>query len=572
MDSATVFTPLLALAGLFFLYKLVIRLRLSRAKHPSVRGHAKWSRRLARLVPFYSLEGDRFYACDGAPEDIARQRRGALNRIRTECAAKNEKSLAYAKALVDGISDVRFTGAYRVPFPFRSELPEELKASSVLDASDGVRVRDLDGNWRYDLAGSYGVNVFGYDFYKRCIAAATARAGELGPVLGAYHPVVADNVERLKRISGLEEVSFHMSGTEAVMQAVRLARYHTGRSHLVRFCGAYHGWWDGVQPGVGNDRKVNDVYTLEEMSEQALRVIATRKDIACVLVNPLQGLSPNADAPGDATLMSSQRNAAFDRRAYTEWLQRLRETCRQNNIVFILDEVLTGFRLGYRGAQGFFDLSADLVTYGKTLGGGLPVGVLCGKATLMRRFRDEQPAYICFARGTFNAHPYVMTAMNEFLQQVEKPWFQQVYSEAASVWDARAALLNTRLQDEGLPVRVAHLHSIYTVLYTRPSRYNWMFQFYLRNENLELSWVGSGRMIFSLNYTDEDFHAVTEAFVSAAREMLNDGWWWEAPGFDHRAIRRQLVGEMVAARFPLLARPKRPKSAPVASNLKERTS
>ena len=83
---------------------------------------------------------------------------------------------------------------------------------------------------------------------------ASSASRALGPVLGSYHPVVAENVARLQEISGLDEVSFHMSGTEAVMQAVRLARYHTGRSHLVRFCGAYHGWWDGVQPGVGNPR------------------------------------------------------------------------------------------------------------------------------------------------------------------------------------------------------------------------------------------------------------------------------------------------------------------------------
>ena len=75
---------------------------------------------------------------------------------------------------------------------------------------------------------------------------------DLGPVLGAYHPIVAYNIERIQQISGLDEVSFHMSGTEAVMQAVRLARYHTRRSHLVRFCGAYHGWWSDVQPGIGN--------------------------------------------------------------------------------------------------------------------------------------------------------------------------------------------------------------------------------------------------------------------------------------------------------------------------------
>ena len=93
------------------------------------------------------------------------------------------------------------------------------------------------------------------------------------------------------------------------MQAVRLARYHTGRSHLVRFCGAYHGWWDDVQPGVGNPLPARDVYTLKDMDDATLRVLRTRRDIACVLVNPLQALHPNASAPSDATLVASDRAA-----------------------------------------------------------------------------------------------------------------------------------------------------------------------------------------------------------------------------------------------------------------------
>ena len=116
-------------------------------------------------------------------------------------------------------------------------------------------------------------------------------------MLGPYHPVVADNVRRLRAISGLDEVSFHMSGTEAVMQAVRLARYHTRRTHLVRFCGAYHGWWGDVQPGVGNPVPARETYTLNDMSEDALRVLRTRRDIACVLVNPYQAMKVERERP-----------------------------------------------------------------------------------------------------------------------------------------------------------------------------------------------------------------------------------------------------------------------------------
>src|SRR5262249_40724886 len=275
----------------------------------------------------------------------------------------------------------------------------ESRFGSVVERTQGRRLQDLDATWRYDVSGSYGVNVFGYDFYKECLAAGFARAQELGPVLGPYHPTIRDNVEALRKISGLDEVSFHMSGTEAVMQAVRLARYHTGRSHLVRLCGAYHGWWGDVQPGIGNPVPAHETYTLKDMSEATLGVLRRRNNIACVLVNPLQALHPNASAPGDSGLIDGSRRAHCDRQAYTAWLERLRQVCTERRIVLIFDEVFVGFRLARGGAQEYFGVEADLVTYGKTLGGGLPVGVVCGRKDLMRRFRDDRPADICFARG-----------------------------------------------------------------------------------------------------------------------------------------------------------------------------
>jgi glutamate-1-semialdehyde 2,1-aminomutase len=545
---------LLALASSTLIYRIYIRLRLSRAKHPSLRGHARWSRRIARQVAAYSFDPDQFFTSDDAPESVSHKRRTGLARLAQAARVKSPQSQAFGASLEPVISDARFTNAYRVPFPYREQLPKELQQVSIVEESSGVRVRDMDGNWRYDLTGSYGVNVFGYDFYKECIEQGMSLARSLGPVLGAYHPVIRDNVESICKVAGLDEVSFHMSGTEAVMQAVRLARYHTGRTHLVRLCGAYHGWWDGVQPGVGNQRNVDDVYTLRDLSERTLKVLETRKDIACVLINPLQALHPNADAAADSSLVNSQRSAQFDRPRYMQWLHQIRDVCTRRNIVLIFDEVFTGFRLGYRGAQGYFDVQADMVTYGKTLGGGLPVGVLCGRRDLMQRFKPEQPANISFARGTFNSHPYVLAAMNVFLRRIEQPGYQQLYARAEYTWNSRIARLNDRLRTANLPVEVVNLHSICTVLYGVPSRYNWMLQFYLRDQGLELSWVGSGRMIMSLNFTEEDFDEVIGRFVRAAQCMSDDGWWWQSPELTAQKIQRRLLAEMLQARFPLLTK------------------
>jgi glutamate-1-semialdehyde 2,1-aminomutase len=529
--------------------RLKRRLELSRAKHPSLTGHSRMAKRVARLIPFYEYDEACFFAADGAPDEVIALRRQGFADLAELFRTRFARSAALAGEAAEGISDLQFTASYRVPFQFSRYVRERLKGGGFLQASAGVKVTDLDGNEFYDLTGSYGVNVFGYDFYRSCIAEGSARVAALGPVLGAYHPVVADNVRRLRAISGLDEVSFHMSGTEAVMQAVRLARYHTGRRNLVRFCGAYHGWWEDVQPGIGNPLPPRETYTLKEMDADSLKVLDTRKDIACVLVNPLQALHPNAGAPGDSSLVDSARRANFDRAAYTAWLKQLREVCTRRGIVLIFDEVFVGFRLAPGGAQEYFGVRADMVTYGKTLGGGYPVGVLCGKRALMRRYRDDRPADICFARGTFNSHPHVMAAMNEFLHALDTPEIAGLYAGLDDIWNARAEHLNTRLRDTGLPVRVANLSSIWTVTYNAPSRYNWMLQYYLRAEGLALSWVGTGRLIFSLNYGEADFIAVCERFVTAARRMAADGWFWAPPGASNKGIKRRILREMLHRRL-----------------------
>ena len=553
MSHRTIVWIAVACALAAALPKLWLRLQLSRAKHRSVAGHSRMARRVARLIPYYEYGEDRVFRVDDPPERIADSRRAGFMRLAAEFTARSPKNAALTAGVIDGISDLQFTSRYRVPYQFSAFVRRHLVGGAFVESSAGVTLTDVDGNRFYDVTGSYGVNVFGNDFYKDCIARGSERVRELGPVLGSYHPVVAYNVSRLLEISGMDEVSFHMSGTEAVMQAVRLARYHTRRSHLVRFCGAYHGWWGDVQPGVGNPVTERETYTLRDMDEASLRVLRSRRDIACVLVNPLQALHPNSSAPGDSALLDSGRKAHFDRAAYTRWLERLRAVCDQRGIALIFDEVFVGFRLAPGGAQGYFGVRADMVTYGKTVAGGLPVGVLCGRRAFMRRFREDRPADICFARGTFNSHPYVMGAMCEFLERIESAEIRGLYHGLEDTWNTRAERLNERLETERLPVRVANLSTIWTIRYETPSPYNWMFQYYLREAGLALSWVGTGRLIFSLNYTAAEFGEVAERLISAARAMQSDGWWWAEPAATNQSIKRRVLREMLQARSPFAA-------------------
>ena len=551
--TAWAFYGLGATAAAASLAKLRRRLQLSKAKHGSLAGHARISRRLAAFVPFYEYDENRFFCADGAPAEVATRRRDAFMGLAALYETRFRETNRCTAEVADRISDVQFTDAYRVPFQFSRFVRRHLRNGNFVQSSDGVTITDLDGNRFYDLTGAYGVNLLGYDAYKGTMERGLARVRDLGPVLGPYHPVIADNVRRLAAISGLDEVSFHMSGTEAVMQAVRLARYHTRRRYLVRFCGAYHGWWGDVQPGVGNPLPARDTLTLADMSEDALRVLRTRRDIACVLINPLQALNPNGAPPSDSSLVDGGGNAHFDKQAYADWLKRLRAVCSERGIALIFDEVFVGFRLAPGGAQEYFGVRADLVTYGKTVGGGFPVGVVCGRKDLMKRFRDDRPADICFARGTFNSHPAVMGAMNEFLQFLETPEARRLYGNNLDErWDARAERLNARMRAESLPLRVANMSSIWTVCYGKPSRYNWMLQYYLRAEGLALSWIGTGRLIFSLNYSDADFDAVADRFVAAARAMQRDGWWWCDPSATNKSIRRGILKEMIAHRWSAL--------------------
>ncbi|HEX4856877.1 MAG TPA: aminotransferase class III-fold pyridoxal phosphate-dependent enzyme [Limnobacter sp.] len=539
---------LLTAAGVYLGFKAHRRLQLSRAKHPGLSGHVRMAKRVSKLLPNYSLEGNEFFSCDDAGPALGSRRRRGFDQLAADLQAKMPKGKVLLQQAISSISDAQFTHLYRVPFQFRKMASAHLLPATFLERSEGVRVWDVDGNEYLDVTGAYGTNLLGHDVYKTFIRKASEDMNELGPVLGPYHPVVLDNSRRILALAGQDEISYHMSGTEAVMQAVRLAQYHTGCERIVRFAGAYHGWWGDVQPGIGNPVSADRTLTLQDMSERSLKVLATRKDIACVLVNPLQALHPNMNAPGDSALISSGRKAAYNKEQYSQWLRKLRQVCTANGIVLILDEVFLGFRLAKGGAQDYFGIRADMVTYGKTLGGGLPVGVLCGKSELMKRYRNSRPADICFARGTFNSHPYVMKTMNLFLKHIDSVEAEQMYSTVDSTWNSRRALLNARLAEIELPVEVQNMTSIFTILYTRPSRFNWMFQYYLLQAGVLLSWVGSGRMIFSHNFSDADFDAFCDRFIQAARNMQADGWWETGPACNtNQKIQRRVLRETLRA-------------------------
>ena len=519
------------------------------------------SRRLAHWVKARNYTEEECLRADGAGENWVEARKKALDRLAAFLQAQHAHSIAWARGVRESFSDLRFTDANRVPFPFAGLMREKFNLCSVVTASQGPRLKNLDGHWSIDVSGSYGVNVAGFDRYKEWIDKGWERVKDLGPVLGPLHPIVAENIAILKKISHMDEVSFHMSGTEAVMAAVRLARFNTRRKLIVCFSGAYHGWWDGVQPGLGSERPLDDCLTLKDIHPASLAVIRRRaKEIAAVLVNPVQSFHPNSPPPSDAVLLTSDVRKTQDSTVrYGEWLRQLRELCSACAIPLVFDEVYTGFRLAPGGAQEFFGVEADMVVYGKTVAGGMPIGAVCGKKALMRRFDPQHPMRIAYVVGTFSAHPAVMGAMNEFLRWLVESGTPKLYQESNQRCADWVQSTNQRLADAALPVRVVNLATVWTVLFKEPSRYNWLLQYYLRAEGVTLSWVGTGRCLSSMDFTGQDYQDLQAKLLNAAYQMKSDGWWLTAAEYPGREktmrvrLIREMLGSLVQVPKPLMS-------------------
>ncbi len=541
MLAGAVLVLLIAVFAVSKLVRLVFTLRAVALAPSLTRPLSKWVRSL-------DYSDDEFLRADGAAERWIEIRKLAIERLAQFFQAQSAKSIAWGNEIRESFSDLRFTDANRVPFPFMRAVRDRFNLCSVVTESTGPKLRDLDGHWNLDVSGSYGLNVAGFDRYKEWMEKGWERVRDLGPVLGPLHPIVAENILLLKSISKLDEVSFHMSGTEAVMAAVRLARFNTRRKLIVCFSGAYHGWWDGVQPGLGSERTITDCLTLKDLHPASIDFIRRRaNDIAGVLINPVQSFHPNLPPPSDTVLLTSGVRKTQDSTSrYAQWLRKLREVCSACDIPLIFDEVFSGFRLAPGGAQEYFGVAADMVVYGKTVAGGMPIGLVCGKKELMRRFDPDHPMRIAYVIGTFSAHPLVMGAMNEFLKWLVEPTTARLFQEANSRCEQWVGSTNEKLVESSVPLRVVNLATVWTVLFKEPGRYNWLLQYYLRAEGLMLSWVGTGRCMSSLDFSDEDYAELQTKILTAGQKMRSDGWWLneeQQPGRDS-IMRSHLIREM----------------------------
>ncbi|MEU9521734.1 amino acid adenylation domain-containing protein, partial [Streptomyces sp. NPDC048224] len=395
--------------------------------------------------------------------------------------------------------------------------------------SSGSRVWDLDGNEYIDVAMGFGVNLFGHNepFIKEAIAEQLDRGMQLGP-----QPELAAEVARLiHEMTGNERIAFCNTGSEAVMTAVRLARAVTGRSKIVLFAGAYHGSSDLVlaqrdltsdlgeslplAPGI-TDGVSRDVLVLPYGEAASLDTIRERAgELAAVVVEPVQSRRPDLQP-----------------RAF---LEELREITREAGTALVFDEVITGFRMHPRGVREIFGVEADITTYGKVLGGGLPIGVVAGAADYLDAIdggvhafgNGPRPGVVqTFFTGTFCKHPLALAASRAVLRELRRrgPGLQESVSRKVH---RLADRVNEGFEASGVPIRVVHFGSLFrfrfpAVAARRPDVTE-LFHTALLHEGL---YVWEGRNCFlSTAHTDDDLDTVIAAVLRVGSHLREAGFF-----------------------------------------------
>lgn len=384
----------------------------------------------------------------------------------------------------------------------------------LAQSASGSRLIDVDGNAYVDFAMGFGSIFLGYN--NSYIMEAVRKSTERGIILGALMDEPFRLAERICANTGLERVSFCNSGTEAVMNLIRIARAATNREKIVVFSGAFHGtfdpiyvqkneWQDDISPiprSIGTPMHyMNDIIMLPYEATSLNEIRKYSKDIAAVLVEPVQS-----------------RNPALQPK---EFLGQLRELTKEASILLIFDEVINGFRSGLRGAQGYFGVEADLVAYGKVIGGGFPFGVFGGKAKYLDLI-DHRGGLTSVGNsgkwvstgGTFNGHPATIAAAHAVMDVLENDG-ERIYKKVNSYTERIANELNTFFAQNKIGFKVEYFCSQFIIRSDDTSRLR-LLQYMLINSGIYV-WEG-GTCFVSDAHTEEDI----ELFINTVKKCSVD--------------------------------------------------
>ncbi|WP_186032874.1 non-ribosomal peptide synthetase/type I polyketide synthase [Burkholderia gladioli] len=454
---------------------------------------------------------------------LAAPQRAYLQGFVADLARRTAASKAHASQYREVIADYRALAGFRFSAkdPILPMSLSELFYPVVAEHSEGAQLVDLDGNRYVDLAMGFGVSLFGHGapFVREAISAQLARGMHLGP----QSPLAGEIARMIRELTGMERVAFCNSGTEAVMLAVRLARTRNGRPKIAQFTGSYHGWADGMLVAADPERDPYAVaaapglqtgsgeqaLVLEYGSEHALRMIREHAhELSAVLVEPVQSRRPELQP--------------------REFLQRLRALTSELGIALIFDEMITGFRLHPGGAQAWFEVRADLVAYGKAVGGGMPIGIVAGDAAHMNGIDGGTApgagasADTTFFAGTFSKHPLALAATHAVLRRlIERgPELQASLNRRT---DALVARLNRLFTTHRLPMQMVNCGSLFRLHCLHNLD---LFCYHLLANGL---YVWEGRtMYLSDAHSEADVDAIYAGFEASARALVAAGFFPDA--------------------------------------------
>jgi amino acid adenylation domain-containing protein len=411
--------------------------------------------------------------------------------------------------------DPRAAGGFR-------QVWKEMVYPILCSRSLGSRIWDVDGNEYIDVTMGFGANYLGHspDFVMRAVE----EQMKLGVEIGPQSPLAGENAKLICELTGMERATFCNTGSEAVMATLRMARTVTGRDKFVFFRGDYHGIFDevlakpalvdglpGAMPIAPGIPHLGNVIVLEYGNPKSLEAIKAHADeIAAVLIEPIQARHPDLKP--------------------REFLQELRQVTEQNEIALIFDEVITGFRIALGGAQEYFGVRADLATYGKVVGGGMPLGVVAGKAKFMDALDGGQWNYgdnsfpevgVTFFAGTFVRHPLAMAAANAVLKHLKAagPVLQKAVNDRTEWF---AAEVNTLFRERELPMRLQPFSAVFYYDFHPDLQYAGLLFYYLRDRGVHI-WEGRVSHL-STAHTDEDVKFLVDAFRESLDEMQDAGF------------------------------------------------
>jgi amino acid adenylation domain-containing protein len=446
-------------------------------------------------------------------DDMTPQQRAWFDAFTKRYVTRTAKSKAFTQENRKPMADPRVVTGFK---PQTKELVYQV----VVDKSVGCHLWDIDGNEYIDILSGFGSSMFGYmpDFIKEACHKQLDQGIEIGPM----HPLAAEVSRLLCELTGHERAAVCNTGSEAVLGAMRMARTVTGRSLIIAFSGSYHGINDEViirgsksrksypgAPGIMPEQ-VENMLILDYGTPESLRIIKERcHEAAAVLVEPVQS-----------------RRMEF---RPVDFLREVREVTKQHGTALIFDEVITGFRMHPNGAQALFGIKADIGTYGKVIGGGMPIGAMIGSSHWMDaldggdwRFGDDSVpvAGVTYFAGTFVRHPLTMAAAKAALLHMKEhgPALQESLNDMTGDMVRRVNGLFDKYQ---LPYRWVTFGSAFKTKYDESVNYTELFFMLMRYHGVH---VLDFPHFLTTAHTEEDVERIIEAVEKTCAELRASGF------------------------------------------------